>query len=153
MAHHVLAAIRGCNCLSRKTASSPLSSSRHLPSRMGSDSEPDELSLFDEPEGFYQPDKEATSEAHQLLSGQVLNIRLVGHNPLWVRHHSGRGQALSSFRAVNMLTRSGPSSVECWQDYFVLLRRACEHSDPRKDRPRTRRGGRSTEPCLRPQRC
>jgi nicotinamide N-methyltransferase len=50
-------------------------------------SEPDEdgLDMFQEPADFYQPEKEATFAAHQLRSGKEFTVRLVGHNPLWVR--------------------------------------------------------------------
>ena len=41
--------------------------------------------LFKEPEGYFQPDKPATYAEHTLRSGQKLKLRLVGHNPLWVR--------------------------------------------------------------------
>jgi nicotinamide N-methyltransferase len=48
------------------------------------------LDLFQEPADFYEPEKEATFATHQLLSGKEFTVRLVGHNPLWVRlnHHS-----------------------------------------------------------------
>jgi nicotinamide N-methyltransferase len=52
---------------------------------MASDSEEGGLDLFQEPSDFYAPEKEATFASHSLLSGKELNIRLVGHNPLWVR--------------------------------------------------------------------
>jgi nicotinamide N-methyltransferase len=52
---------------------------------MASDSEEGGIDLFDEPTDFYQAEKEATLASHRLLSGKHLNIRLVGHNPLWVR--------------------------------------------------------------------
>lgn len=42
------------------------------------------LDLFQEPADFYQPEKQATFATHKLLSGTDLNVRLVGHNPLWV---------------------------------------------------------------------
>ena len=41
--------------------------------------------MFEEPAGFYEAPKEPTFAEHKLLSGDILNIRLVGHNPLWVR--------------------------------------------------------------------
>jgi len=49
-----------------------------------SDSEEEGLDLFQEPEGFYKPEKEATFVSHKMLDGRELNLRLVGHNPLWV---------------------------------------------------------------------
>ena len=47
-------------------------------------SEVEELGIFDEPEGYFQPEKEPTCVTHKLLDGRELNLRLVGHNPLWV---------------------------------------------------------------------
>lgn len=48
-----------------------------------SDSEGD-LGLFQEPEGYYEPEKQPTFVTHKLLDGRELNLRLVGHNALWV---------------------------------------------------------------------
>ncbi|KAF2278777.1 uncharacterized protein EI97DRAFT_218916 [Westerdykella ornata] len=53
---------------------------------MASDSEEEAgIGLFQEPDDFYPPEKEPTFASHRLLSGKDLSIRLVGHNPLWVR--------------------------------------------------------------------
>jgi hypothetical protein len=52
---------------------------------MSSDAEEEGLDLFQEPTDFYEPEKQATFASHQLLSGKELTVRLVGHNPLWVR--------------------------------------------------------------------
>lgn len=43
------------------------------------------LDLFQEPVDYFEPEKEATFATHQLLSGKEFTVRLVGHNPLWVR--------------------------------------------------------------------
>jgi hypothetical protein len=48
-----------------------------------SDSE-GELGIFQEPEGFYEPEKEPSFVDYTLQSGLKLDLRLVGHNPLWV---------------------------------------------------------------------
>lgn len=40
--------------------------------------------LFREPEGYYQPTPPATYVEYQLKSGELLKLRLVGQNPLWV---------------------------------------------------------------------
>ena len=44
-----------------------------------------ELGLFAEPEGYYQPEKEPTFAKHKMQDGTELSLRMVGHNPLWVR--------------------------------------------------------------------
>ena len=49
-----------------------------------SDSE-GELGLFAEPDGYYQPEKEPTFAKHEMQDGRKLSLRMVGHNPLWVR--------------------------------------------------------------------
>jgi nicotinamide N-methyltransferase len=54
---------------------------------MASEADEESLDLFQEPADFYEPEKQATFASHQLLSGKELTVRLVGHNPLWVRHH------------------------------------------------------------------
>lgn len=51
-----------------------------------SDSE-GELGIFEEPEGFYEPEKEPSFVDYTLQNGLKLNLRLVGHNPLWVSLH------------------------------------------------------------------
>lgn len=47
------------------------------------DDEPS-LDLFQEPEGYYPPPKQPTFVQHRMLDGKELQLRLVGHNPLWV---------------------------------------------------------------------
>ena len=42
------------------------------------------LNMFEEPEGFYPPEKEPTTAHHQMLNGKEISLRLVGHSPLWV---------------------------------------------------------------------
>jgi hypothetical protein len=49
-----------------------------------SDDEGD-LGLFAEPEGYYQPEKQPTLASHAMQDGRELTLRMVGHNPLWVR--------------------------------------------------------------------
>lgn len=48
-----------------------------------SDSE-GELGIFEEPEGFYEAEKEPSFVDYTLQGGSKLTLRLVGHNPLWV---------------------------------------------------------------------
>lgn len=59
---------------------------------MTSEADEESLDLFQEPADFYQPEKEATFASHDLLSGNKVEVRLVGHNPLWVRHNSDPDQ-------------------------------------------------------------
>ena len=42
------------------------------------------LHMFDEPEGYFQPEKQPTTVSHATLSGHILSLRLIGHSPLWV---------------------------------------------------------------------
>lgn len=53
---------------------------------MTSEADDEGVDIFQEPTDFYQPEKEATFATHQLLSGKQITVRLVGHNPLWVRN-------------------------------------------------------------------
>ena len=52
---------------------------------MADDSDEEAIDLFQEPEGYYQPEKEATFVKHRMLNGEELELRLVGNSPLWVR--------------------------------------------------------------------
>ena len=47
------------------------------------DEEAGGLDLFKEPEDFYAPEKPATSTSYTTKLGDVIPLRLVGHNPLW----------------------------------------------------------------------
>lgn len=41
--------------------------------------------LFQDPEGYYQPEKESTQAEHRMHSGQTVRVQLVGSHPLYVR--------------------------------------------------------------------
>ena len=41
--------------------------------------------IFNDPDGFYPPEKEPTFAEHPMLSGQTVRVRLVGSHPLYVR--------------------------------------------------------------------
>ncbi|KAA6407606.1 MAG: hypothetical protein FRX48_08444 [Lasallia pustulata] len=56
-----------------------------------------DTALFQEPEGYFQPEKPATYTSHTLLSGQTLRLRLVGHNPLWGHVLWDAAQVLSDY--------------------------------------------------------
>ncbi|KAL5119822.1 Protein N-terminal and lysine N-methyltransferase efm7 [Pleosporales sp. CAS-2024a] len=64
---------------------------------MSSEAGEESLDLFQEPTDFYQPEKQATFASHQLLSGQELSVRLVGHNPLWGHHLWNAGRTTSTY--------------------------------------------------------
>ena len=49
-----------------------------------SDGEDGGLDMFKDPEGFYEPERPATTVMHTTLSGRQLSLRLVGQSPLWV---------------------------------------------------------------------
>ena len=46
--------------------------------------------LFKEPDGFYQQEKPPSFADYKLADGKALKLRLVGHNPLWVRSSPGK---------------------------------------------------------------
>lgn len=51
---------------------------------MSSDDEDLPTDIFQEPPGYFPPPLSHTFTSYTLTSGQVLKLRLVGHNPLWV---------------------------------------------------------------------
>lgn len=48
------------------------------------DDDVDVQAMFQEPEGYLQPEKPFTYESFELEDGRSLELRLVGNNPLWV---------------------------------------------------------------------
>ena len=58
----------------------------HFDPRMSdSGDEGDMFGLFEEPKEYYKPVPEPTFSNHTLKSLDVIELRLVGNNPLWVR--------------------------------------------------------------------
>jgi len=71
-----------------------------------SDEEGD-LGLFAEPEGYYQPEKQPTFASHAMQDGRELTLRMVGHNPLWVRVYQrcfSLAQGLAPLRCLYRLS-------------------------------------------------
>ena len=66
-----------------------------------SDSDSEALDLFAEPSDYYPPSPTPTTETHTLLTGQVLTLRLVGHNPLWGHHLWNAGRLISTYLEKN----------------------------------------------------
>ncbi|KAH7132655.1 putative methyltransferase-domain-containing protein [Dendryphion nanum] len=64
---------------------------------MASSDQEDDVNIFQEPDDFFQPEKQPTCQAHKLLSGHTLTIRLVGHNPLWGHHLWNAGRIISHY--------------------------------------------------------
>jgi len=63
----------------------------------GFDSDSDPLNLFADPAGYYPPPPIPTTLTHTLLSGQIITLRLVGHNPLWGHHLWNAGRLISNY--------------------------------------------------------
>lgn len=64
------------------------------------DDEENEIGIFNEPEDFYQPEKESTTVKYEASNGRQISLRLVGHSPLWVGNTStSPQQPISSARA------------------------------------------------------
>lgn len=61
------------------------------------DQDSETLDLFAEPPDYYPPSPKPTTETHTLLSGRVLTLRLVGHNPLWGHHLWQAGRIISTY--------------------------------------------------------
>lgn len=51
-----------------------------------SDSE-DSLGIFQEPSDYYPPEKPATFTDYRCKNGSIIQLRLVGHSPLWVCYY------------------------------------------------------------------
>lgn len=63
-----------------------------------SESDEDEgLNLFEDPPDYYPPSPKPTTETHTLLTGEVISLRLVGHNPLWGHHLWQGGRIISRY--------------------------------------------------------
>ncbi|MCJ1383379.1 nicotinamide n-methyltransferase [Xylographa soralifera] len=56
-----------------------------------------DTALFEEPNGYFRPEKPPSFAEHTLLSGEKLHMRLVGHNPLWGHLLWNGGQVVSEY--------------------------------------------------------
>ncbi|KAL8699933.1 MAG: hypothetical protein Q9201_005722 [Fulgogasparrea decipioides] len=56
-----------------------------------------DTSLFQEPSDYYPPPKPATFESWTLQTGETLQLRLVGHNPLWGHHLWNGAQVVTNY--------------------------------------------------------
>ncbi|KAG9237241.1 hypothetical protein BJ875DRAFT_370308 [Amylocarpus encephaloides] len=65
------------------------------------ESDSEALDIFADPEGYYPPSPKPTTETYTMLSGQVLTLRLVGHNPLWGHHLWQAGRIISTYLEKN----------------------------------------------------
>ncbi len=78
----------------------------------GDDSDTEGLDLFTEPEDYYPPSPPSTTETHTLLTGQVLTLHLVGHNPLWGHHLWNAGRLISTYLESNPSVIAGKTVLE-----------------------------------------
>ena len=72
-----------------------------------SDSE-DGVDIFQEPDDFYEPEKQPTFVDHHLIDGRQMRLRLVGHNPLWVGKQT-RFPCSSDSRSESLCLRVSPT--------------------------------------------
>lgn len=85
---------------------------------MGSDHDSDGggeeggIDLFAEPTDYYPPSPKPTTQTHTLLSGRVLKLRLVGHNPLWGHHLWQAGRIVSTYLEKNPGLIEGKTVLE-----------------------------------------
>ncbi|KAF7845967.1 hypothetical protein BT93_L5777 [Corymbia citriodora subsp. variegata] len=70
------------------------------------------IELFKEPKDYYAPEKPATFVHYTTQNGEVFNLRLVGHSPLWGHLLWNAGQVVAKYVEVN--------SVELVQGKSVL---------------------------------
>ncbi|KAL8725137.1 MAG: hypothetical protein Q9166_007541 [cf. Caloplaca sp. 2 TL-2023] len=66
---------------------------------MSSDEEDDGIGhiIFQEPSEYYSPPKPATFESKKLQTGEILQLRLVGHSPLWGHHIWNGAQVVTDY--------------------------------------------------------
>ena len=101
-------------------------------------------SIFQEPDGYFQPEKPATYAEHTLLNGQTLRLRLVGFNPLWVQSRSPlETRSLPPAVPTNrfLLKPLGPFPLERRTSPLRIPATACGRSSPRERHLRARRWG------------
>ncbi|KAI4285510.1 MAG: hypothetical protein L6R38_000607 [Xanthoria sp. 2 TBL-2021] len=53
--------------------------------------------IFEEPSDYYPPPKPATFESKTLQTGEALQLRLVGYNPLWGHHLWNGAQVVTDY--------------------------------------------------------
>jgi nicotinamide N-methyltransferase len=68
--------------------------------------------LFTEPEDYYPPSPKPTTATHTLQSGDLLSLRLVGHNPLWGHHLWNAGRIISTYFEKNRSLVAGKTVLE-----------------------------------------
>ncbi|KAL9584073.1 MAG: hypothetical protein Q9203_004816 [Teloschistes exilis] len=56
-----------------------------------------DCAIFVEPSDYYPPPKPATFESRKLPTGETLQLRLVGHNPLWGHHLWNGAQVVTDY--------------------------------------------------------
>jgi len=62
------------------------------------ESDPEEsLNIFTDPPDYYPSPPAPTTATHTLLTGQILTLSLVGHNPLWGHHLWNAGRLISTY--------------------------------------------------------
>lgn len=71
----------------------------------------DNLGLFNEPDGFYAPDKPATFTTYVTKEGLDISLRLVGHNPLWGHLLWNAGQVIARYIEDNATSAVKDKSV------------------------------------------
>ncbi|KAK4506701.1 hypothetical protein PRZ48_000434 [Zasmidium cellare] len=67
---------------------------------MDSDNE-ETIDLFQEPEGYFEKEKEPTQVQHRTSDGQTLTLHLVGQNPLWGHLLWQAGRIISDYLEEN----------------------------------------------------
>ena len=84
-----------------------------------------DINLFKEPEGYYAPEKQHTIATHTTLTGQTLNLRLVGHNPLWVSiYHYKFVRTVTSSSLGGSSEKVHEKNHDCSRCYQLFFRQA-----------------------------
>lgn len=68
---------------------------------MSDTDEVDTVNIFEEPEGFYEPEKEPSSVSYRTSKGEELSLRLVGQSPLWGHLLWNAGRTFAQYLEIN----------------------------------------------------
>ena len=135
------------SAVSTSTYTTDSAKRRGMSAQSSDDEEAEAVSLFAEPEGFFQAEKEPTFVTHKTVDGKEIHLRLVGSNPLWVGRRltllfnyfslHNRKDVLRSSRisatATAKYSFTGSSPLASRPGHFYLPGAECITTRPRQD--------------------
>lgn len=76
--------------------------------------------MFQDPPGYFPPEPAATYAEYTLSSGQIIQLRLVGHNPLWVSIFEIHSSSISRNCLILASRSLGTSPLERQQSHIKI---------------------------------